>query len=115
MAGAVIGSPRLMQVDRTEGLSQKQVMTVVKKYVGKIQSCYERALLSAPGISGRVEYEWYILPSGKVRWAKVKKSAASQADVLNNCVVQVFRKMRFPKAKNGETTQASIGFPFGRN
>lgn len=114
VAGAVIGSPKLMKVKRSEGLTQKQVMAVVKKKAGKIQQCYERALLTSPGIQGRVEYGWYIRPSGKVKWAKVRNSSVRNADSLNNCVIKVFMSMRFPKAKNGASTQPTIGFPFGR-
>ncbi|MCB0421318.1 MAG: AgmX/PglI C-terminal domain-containing protein, partial [Bdellovibrionales bacterium] len=114
VAGAVIGTPRLMKVNRTEGLTQKQVMAVVKQNAGKIQQCYERALLSAPGLQGRVEYGWHITPSGKVKWAKVKNSSVRNADSLNNCVITVFEKMKFPAAKNGASTEPTIGFPFGR-
>lgn len=114
VAGAVIGTPRLLQIDREEGLTQKQVMEVVKRYAGEIQQCYERALLSSPSIAGRAEYEWFIAASGRVQWAKVKKSDMAGADFLNECVTDVFRKMKFPVASNGESTQPTIGFPFGR-
>ncbi|MBT4761123.1 MAG: AgmX/PglI C-terminal domain-containing protein [Bdellovibrionaceae bacterium] len=114
VAATVVGTPTLMKISRREGLSQKQVMTVVRKNVGKISSCYERALLNNPSLGGRIEYEWKIKPSGKVSWAKVKKSSVQRSDELNNCVLKVFKRMRFPKAKNGEATQPNIGFPFGR-
>ena len=37
------------------------------------------------------------------------------ADKLNECVMGVLRTMRFPRAPNGLSTLATIGFPFGRN
>ncbi len=114
IAGAVQGNPKLLEVRRTEGLTHKQVMKEVNRHIAKIQGCYEKALLSAPSISGLVEYEWHITPKGRVKWAKVKRSEVSSGDVLNNCVVRVFKKMKFPVAQNGESTVPRIGFPFGR-
>lgn len=114
VGATVVGAPRLMKINKQEGLTQKQVMDVVKKHAGKISSCYERALLNNPGLSGRVEYTWRILPVGKVTWAKVKSSNIANSDELNNCVVKVFQRMKFPKARNGQETIPSIGFPFGR-
>jgi outer membrane biosynthesis protein TonB len=114
VAGAVIGVPKLMQVRRDEGLTQKQVMAVVRRHAAKVQQCYERALLASPGLQGRVVYGWYISPSGIVKWAKVKNSSVRNADALNACVTKVFASMRFPKAKNNSPTQPTIGFPFGR-
>ena len=110
----VVNQPKLLKVKSSEGLTKSQVMSEVQRHIGRIQSCYERALLSAPGISGRVEYQWYITPRGKVKWSKVKNSEISNGGALNSCVKKVFRKMKFPVAKNGEATVPSIGFPFGR-
>ena len=114
VGATVVGAPQLMKINKQEGLSQQQVMAVVRKHSGKISSCYERALLNNPGLAGRVEYQWRILPKGRVTWAKVKASNISGADELNACVVGVFKKMKFPVAKNGQETIPSIGFPFGR-
>jgi outer membrane biosynthesis protein TonB len=112
--GAVVGIPKLMKISKSEGLTQKEVMDVVKKYAGQIQQCYERALLSEPSLAGRIEYEWGITPQGDVTTARVKRSDVQNSDALNECVMNVFRAMKFPKSKNGESTTPSIGFPFGR-
>lgn len=112
--GSVIGQPELLGVNRTEGLTQKQVMDVVKQHLSKIQQCYERSLLSQSQLSGRIEYEWEISARGAVQWVKVKRSDVANGDGLNTCVSGVFKRMKFPLAKNGESTTPSIGFPFGR-
>ncbi|MCB0341252.1 MAG: AgmX/PglI C-terminal domain-containing protein [Pseudobdellovibrionaceae bacterium] len=114
VAGQVIGSPKLMELKRTEGLTRKQVMDVVNKYVGEIQQCYEQALLSDPGLRGRVEYEWLITPGGQVKTIKVVSSEMRGGGSLNSCVFKVFKGMKFPKARNGQETVPRIGFPFGR-
>lgn len=114
VAGAVVGAPTLLKINRTEGLTQKQVMDEVKKHTGKIQQCYERSLLSNPDLAGRIEYEWLISAQGSVEWVKVKRSDMRDSDVLNDCVFAIFKGMSFPVAKNGEKTTPNIGFPFGR-
>ena len=114
VAGAVVGRPKLVQVKGDEGLTNAQVMAIVKQYLGEIQQCYERSLLDNPGIGGRVEYEWEIEPQGRVTDVRVKKSEIAAADLLNSCVMAVFQKMKFPVAKNGKGTTPNIGFPFGR-
>ncbi len=115
VTGTVVGVPELMELnEREEGLSRKIVMDIVKKHLSKIQRCYELSLMKQPNLAGRVEYEWLITASGKVQNVKVKKSNVGKGDALNGCVFSVFKKMKFPKAKNGESTLPSIGFPFGR-
>ncbi|MBX9767148.1 MAG: AgmX/PglI C-terminal domain-containing protein [Bdellovibrionales bacterium] len=114
VAGAVVGRPKLVQVKADEGLTNAQVMAIVKQYLGEIQQCYERSLLDNPGIAGRVEYEWEIESQGRVQEVRVKKSEIASADQLNTCVMAVFKRMKFPVAKNGHSTTPNIGFPFGR-
>lgn len=114
VAGGIIGSPQIMSVSAQEGLTRAQVMAVVKKHLGEIQQCYERSLFQAPSLAGKVEYEWDIQPTGSVSAVKVKASQMTGADAMNSCVFAVFRKMRFPTAKNGMMTVPSIPLEFGK-
>lgn len=114
VAGAVVGAPKLVTSSRTEGLTRAQVMGVVQKHLGEIQSCYERSLLSNPSLAGRMEFEWDIQASGSVSSVRIKRSTVNGGDSLGECVKKVFFSMRFPKASNGESTTPNIGFPFGR-
>jgi outer membrane biosynthesis protein TonB len=65
-------------------------------------------------LSGRIEFEWEIQADGKVSEVRVKRSTVSGGDELSECVKKLFRNMKFPTAKNGQSTSPSIGFPFGR-
>jgi hypothetical protein len=113
--GAKIGAPKLSNSpNRTQGLSSKSVMKIVNKNLSKIQRCYERALFNDSNLSGRIEYEWEISPSGRVVSASVKRSEMSNDKNLNNCVLNIFKSMKFPRSTNGQSTVSSIGFPFGR-
>lgn len=114
--GATVGTPSLKTSGsgRPEGLTRQQVMDVVQKHLAEIQRCYERNLLANPNLSGRMEFEWDIEPQGRVSSTRVKKSSVQNGENLGECVQQVIAKMKFPKAKNGQSTQPNIGFPFGR-
>lgn len=115
VGGAVMGIPKMSgDISRKQGLSNDQVMAVVNRRLGEIQQCYERALFEDGSLAGRVEYEWEINAGGSVISAKVASGQIAKADTLNNCVLALFNKMKFPAAKNGEPTVAKIGFPFGK-
>ncbi len=111
---SVVGQPKLVSGSKLEGLSREEVLKVVQKNSSEIQHCYEKSLLSQPDLSGRMEFEWDISAAGQVSNVKVKKSSVSNGDALGECVKGVFRTMIFPKARNGQSTSPTIGFPFGR-
>lgn len=115
--GGVVGQPALTTGSgngRTEGLSREQVLKAMQPFLGKIQSCYERSLLSDPNLSGRIEFEWNIASSGSVKSVDIKKNSVAGGEQLGDCVSGVIRSIKFPSASNGEETNPSVGFPFGR-
>lgn len=117
VVGGVVGKPMLSSVNasgRTEGLSRDQVLKALQVYLGKIQSCYERSLLSDPNLSGRIEFEWNISKSGSVGNVDIKKNSVAGGEQLGDCVSGVIKSIKFPSASNGEETNPSVGFPFGR-
>lgn len=117
VVGGVVGKPLLSSVNasgRTEGLSRDQVLKALQAYLGKIQSCYERSLLSDPNLSGRIEFEWNISKSGSVGKVDIKKNSVAGGEQLGDCVSGVIKSIRFPSSANGEETNPSVGFPFGR-
>ena len=117
VVGGVVGKPMLSSVNasgKTEGLSRDQVLKALQAYLGKIQSCYERSLLSDPNLSGRIEFEWNISKSGSVGNVDIKKNSVAGGEQLGDCVSGVIKSIKFPSAANGEVTNPSVGFPFGR-
>jgi hypothetical protein len=113
--GAVVGKPQLSSGSgRTEGLSREQVLKAMQPHLGKIQSCYERSMLSDPNLAGRIDFEWTIAAGGSVKNVIIKKNSVAGGEQLGECVVGVIRSIKFPQATNGEETTPAIGFPFGR-
>lgn len=121
--GKVVGTPQIGSgsgkgsgpgVAASNGLSQEEVMKVVNQHLHEIQRCYERSLFKNPDLVGRGEYEWFISPNGDVTQVRVVSSTLVNGDELHNCVMSVFKKMKFPKSTNGQPTIASVAFPFGK-
>ena len=114
--GSVIGGATFTEIAKTEGLAREQVMNVVQNHQSQIQKCYESALMGDSNLAGRAEFEWEITSAGTVTASSVtvKETNMKKADGLLGCVKDIFRKMIFPKAKNGATTTPTIGLPFGR-
>lgn len=112
--GSVLGGATYTELSKNEGLTREQVMKEVQKHHARIQQCYERALMQNPDLVGRAEFEWEISPKGDVTYVKVKEATLKNGENLLECVKQVFASMKFPAAKNGESTTPTIGLPFGR-
>lgn len=114
--GAVVGTPKLAAANsgRTEGLSRDQVLKSIQPYLGKIQSCYERAMLSDPNLAGVIDFEWVISAGGGVSSVNVKKNSVAGGEQLGECVTALIKTIKFPTASNGEQTYPNISFPFGR-
>lgn len=112
--GSVVGGASYTELAKTEGLTREQVMKVVQKHHTGIQQCYERGLMDDPGLAGRAEFEWEISAAGTVGNVSVKETDLKSGEKLLDCVKGVFRKMKFPQAKNGASTTPTIGLPFGR-
>jgi len=113
--GKVVGRVSFESPSGPQGLSQKEIMAVVNRNISQIQQCYERSLLDNSSLSGRMEFEWTISAQGKVSGVSVKRSDISGGENLGSCVIGVIQKMKFPSASNGQSTTATIGFPFGRS
>ena len=112
--GSIIGGASYADTARTEGLTRDQVMKIVGQHQSQIQQCYERSLVESPDLSGRAQFEWDIDANGVVSKVEVKETTLKGGETLLGCVKSIFAKMKFPKAKNGESTSPSIGLPFGR-
>jgi hypothetical protein len=112
--GSVVGGATYTESTKNEGLTREQVMKVVGQHQSRIQQCYERSLVDNPDLVGRALFEWQIDPGGTVSQVSVKEATLKNGEHLLDCVKAIFSAMKFPKAKNGESTAPSIGLPFGR-
>ncbi len=91
------------------GLTQDQIMKVVRTRARAIQACYARELQRNKGLGGKVVVKWKIDSGGKVTRAKVRSTTMRNGRV-EDCVVRQVNSMKFPSPKGGGT--ATVNFPF---
>jgi len=89
-------------------LSRGEVLKVINRYLGKIQGCYERALLSNANLGGKITFQWTVTATGGVAGASQASSTMGNAQV-SNCILGIIKTMKFPKPTDGSV---SIRYPF---
>lgn len=104
--GRVKGIKALTKVQGN--LSKGEVLGVINRNMHKIQRCYEKALISKPNLSGKVEFEWTIKVNGSVTGVRRLGNTLGEASVAS-CVARVLKGLKFPKPRGGPVT---VKFPF---
>jgi len=80
----------------------------IRRNINKIAYCYEKELLAKPSISGTVNVQFFISPSGSVT-----SSVGSGFDgSVANCVADVVGAISFPKTDGGGV---QVNYPFTFN
>lgn len=98
----VAPTPRPRVVKPASGrIDPKAANQVFGKFDGGMQRCYERALKRAPGLQGRVQLRLLVDRNGKVRSANTR-GVSMNNPVVSQCMVQLAKKMQFPKPTGGE-------------
>jgi hypothetical protein len=109
--GAVSGAVT-HAVSRTIGaqgnIDKEAVAKAINQHLAEVSSCYERALLKEPGLSGKIILEWQITTSGTVGYAKTKSSSMRSAAV-ESCIITSLKGWKFPAAKGAGVV---ITYPF---
>ncbi|MEM7447628.1 MAG: AgmX/PglI C-terminal domain-containing protein [Myxococcota bacterium] len=110
-SGRVRGRVRAVSALGTQrggSLDRGSVQSVINRAIGAIQACYERALMSSPGLSGRVTFAWTIQPNGRVSGVRQASSTLSSPQATS-CMAGVLRRLRFPAPEGGSV---QISYPF---
>lgn len=89
-------------------LSRSDVYKTINKYIGSIQRCYERELMSDPSLGGKITFEWTVTTNGSVKGVRERSSTLNSRKV-SSCIIRVIKRMKFPSPKGGE---AEIAYPF---
>ena len=92
----------------TGSLSREDVTRVVNEHSGQLSACYEKVLLSDPGLAGKITLDWTVKMDGLVKDVRVASSTLSNPKVAV-CVVDAVKGWKFPKPVGGE---ALISYPF---
>jgi TonB family protein len=72
----------------------KSIKTTMKRYNGRVKSCYERQLKGDPDLAGKVTVTFEIETDGKVSGADILENSTGNS-ALEACILKVVRTIRF--------------------
>jgi hypothetical protein len=106
---ARVSKPPTREVRMSGGtLSREAIQQVVSQHMHEVQACYERQLLSSPGLAGKIVFDWVIEMGGGVSSARQASSSMKNAQV-SMCVLGLIRTWRFPSPVGGSV---QVRYPF---
>jgi hypothetical protein len=113
--GAIPGHPERPAPQILEGaevggaLSREAIRAVVRRHLPEIRDCYERALVAAPELEGRVTVSFVISTTGAVDRATVGSTTLNDATV-ESCITSAVARWRFPAPDGGGLV--TVNYPF---
>lgn len=109
-----LGGSVAMEVKSMEvlgGLTKDQVRQAISDNKRALRNCHEQYLTYKKDLGGRLVLKWKINSDGPVDTISVQSSNTSYA-TFDTCVVDVIKKIVFPKAPNGNSTVVIYPFVF---
>ncbi len=95
------GSGEIDALDGDSSAAQK----VIRRNAGQLNYCYERRLKASPGLSGRVEFSWYVEGGGVSNVLLVANTTGDAA--LVDCIRKKISRWKFEDGFEGD-----VSFPF---
>jgi hypothetical protein len=92
------------------GLDKEVIRRVIVKNVNQFRFCYERELQKRPALQGKVSVSFTIEASGAVKAATAEEDLGDPA--VAKCIVERFKKLRFPKPLGGGIVKVTYPFVF---
>jgi TonB family protein len=91
------------------GLTQQVVGEYIGRYWSQFKYCYEKGLASDPNLYGKITVTFGINAVGRVHDASVMQTSLQDNNV-EQCLLRVVRRIRFPKPKGGG--EVVVTYPF---
>ena len=90
------------------------IMRVLLRYINEIRFCYEEHIQGLTNVpSGMIPIRWEISPSGRVSRAAVDPNGLTLKLVpVQQCVLGVIKRIRFPEPKGGGIVEVTKSFSF---
>jgi TonB family protein len=103
-AARIVARVRADDVEAVDGkIDRKVVKATLQRRADAFQACYEQALKANSKLQGKLVVEFTIGDAGKVIEARIVKDGLGNGAV-NQCVLEVLRRLRFPAPDDGEVT-----------
>ncbi len=94
-----------------DGIDKETVRRYIKRQLGRIQHCYERALIADPSLAGTVSTAFTISPTGTVQGT----SARGMNSTMQSCVSGVISSIHFPSSTDRSPVRVTYPFHFRQN
>jgi TonB family protein len=91
------------------GLTNEEVMLVIRSNLNQIRNCYEKVLQRSPNKSGKMKVKFVVASNGRVQSARVLSNSVRDAS-MGACVTRVIKKWKFPRPRGGQ--KVDIKYPF---
>ncbi len=91
------------------GISRYAINATIAKYLNQVRRCYETQLKTKPEIQGLVEMGFEINATGRLNYAKVRRTTLKDAPT-EQCIQKKMMTWQFPKPKGGVTVP--VKYPF---
>ncbi|MBR58768.1 MAG: hypothetical protein CMH54_12205, partial [Myxococcales bacterium] len=91
------------------GYDRALIKQYIRRQLRQLKWCHQKAIQRNKNVGGTIVVEFYIEVTGRVGYAKIKRSTAKDSQ-LEACVAEKMGRWRFPPAKDGST--AVVTYPF---
>jgi outer membrane biosynthesis protein TonB len=89
-------------------LDREVIRRVIRRHLNEVQFCYERELMRAPSLAGRLSVTFVIGPTGAVQ-SSIVQSSTVHNNLVEQCIAGAVRRWMFPAPQGGSVT---ITYPF---
>lgn len=96
------------------GLTQQEILDVIKAHLNQIRHCYDRLLQRSPNARGKIKVKWKIGTNGRVTTTSIVSSSISDS-TMKGCVTSRIKRWKFPKPRNNKPVDVSFPFSFVSN
>ncbi len=91
------------------GYDRALIKQYIRRQLRQLKWCHQKAIQRNKNVGGTIVVEFFIEVTGRVAYAKIKRSTARDGQ-LEACVAEKMGRWRFPPAKDGST--ALVTYPF---
>lgn len=93
------------------GLTQQEILDVIKAHLNEIRHCYDRLLQRSPNSRGKIKAKWKIETDGRVGSASIVETTISDS-TMQGCVTSRIKRWKFPKPRNNKPVDVTFPFSF---
>lgn len=105
-------APKRPAKNCTDCIDKRDLDLVVKTRMDKLRECYRRELRNHPTLAGHITVKFVVNRNGGIGSATVKNSSI-QNHTVEQCILEEFLKMRFPRPPGNQEITAAYPLIFG--